>query len=193
MLRPNVFRTSSSVFQLHYVDTCTHVCLYLKAVREIESLSYLILLKKKRKNIVPRSIHSGFVFNKVDALWPNSNSFICSTNSNVYCTQNLTPALEVCDDWSLIPAFSFLFTTGSIAIIVPLVLLVILITTVVAGVFVCRRQQRYCRNTACGWEDSSLYTLRVKMCTCCHGAKLHIEKNTICKLFKWPVHSEWPL
>ncbi|KAM9485972.1 low-density lipoprotein receptor-related protein 1B [Clarias gariepinus] len=31
---------------------------------------------------------------------------------------------------------------GSIAIIVPLVLLVILITTVVAGVFVCRRQQR---------------------------------------------------
>ncbi|XP_053482709.1 low-density lipoprotein receptor-related protein 1B [Ictalurus furcatus] len=31
---------------------------------------------------------------------------------------------------------------GSIAIIVPLVLLVILITTVVAGVFICRRQQR---------------------------------------------------
>lgn len=66
------------------------------------------------------------------------------------CKQESTPALEFSDDWSLILAFLFVFTAGSIAIIVPLVLLVILITTVVAGVFICRRQQRYYRNTACG-------------------------------------------
>lgn len=36
---------------------------------------------------------------------------------------------------------------GSIAIIVPLVLLVILIVMVVAGVYICRRRQRYADKT----------------------------------------------
>lgn len=58
----------------------------------------------------------------------------------------------------------FLCETGSIAIIVPLVLLVVLITTVVTGVFICRRRQRYFLI----WQPS--------LCFCFF---LHVQKYTV--------------
>ncbi|XP_046700598.1 low-density lipoprotein receptor-related protein 1B isoform X5 [Silurus meridionalis] len=65
---------------------------------------------------------------------PDTNLPFCQCSANWSGTQCERPA----------PKSSRSDNTpgGSIAIIVPLVLLVILITTVVAGVFICRRQQR---------------------------------------------------
>lgn len=88
--------------------------------------------------------------------------------------------------WSLIT--SSLCSPGSIAIIVPLVLLVILIVMVVAGVYICRRRQRYVDKEICKkkkllssnrWELQHRRALKMNGCFCFMSEKFAFSRSEL--------------
>lgn len=92
--------------------------------------------------------------NTVKTQCKKTNNNTTTKNTFLLPKHNFQHSLElsVVTVWTCSASFWFLHTShnfssvcppGSIAIIVPLVLLVILIVTVVAGVYICRRRQRY--------------------------------------------------